>query len=485
MTKKILFPAILCCFTLTILAQTPQPVKRLLKMPYMKGASFSLVIQEVGSDKAKYAVSADLSVIPASVMKTVTTATALELLGNDYRFATSLTYDGHIKDGVLHGNLYIEGSGDPTLGSRFVKDNNTEFLNDWLQGIKAAGIRSIEGSVIADERCFDTEGVSIKWVGEDLGSYFGAGSYGLSVFDNQYKVFVQTGAVGTKPVIKHSEPDMSGLRFHNYLVAGAVATDSSYTLGAPFAADRYLYGVVPANRPLYTMKGDIPDPPYFLADYFSRFLKGKGIQVGGQPSCFRLLDESQQYTSAKRVNLVTTYSPPVSEIVRITNEVSQNLYADALLKTIGHSYTPEAGEVISSFGKGIKRVKQFWDAKGIDTYPLWMFDGSGLSSSDKLSARFLADILLYMATDASSSQTFYNSLPRTGIEGSVRNFMKGYSLEGNIRLKSGSMSRVKGYAGYVDKDGKRYCVTLFVNNYSCDGKIMTYELDRLLRNLFE
>ena len=120
MTKKILFPAILCCFTLAILAQTPQPVKRLLKMPYMKGASFSLVIQEVGSDKAKYAVSPDLSVIPASVMKTVTTATALELLGNDYRFATSLTYDGHIKDGVLHGNLYIEGSGDPTLGSRFV-----------------------------------------------------------------------------------------------------------------------------------------------------------------------------------------------------------------------------------------------------------------------------------------------------------------------------------------------------------------------------
>ena len=159
----------------------------------MKGATLSLIIQEVGSDKPKYAVAQDMAVIPASVMKTITTASALELLGTDYRFPTTISYDGYIKEGVLHGNLYIEGSGDPTLGSRFVKDNNDEFLADWLKGIQAAGIQSVTGSVIADERCFDTEGVSIKWVGEDLGSYFGAGSYGLSVFDNQYKLYVQRG----------------------------------------------------------------------------------------------------------------------------------------------------------------------------------------------------------------------------------------------------------------------------------------------------
>ena len=451
----------------------------------MKGATLSLIIQEVGSDKPKYAVAQDMAVIPASVMKTITTASALELLGTDYRFPTTISYDGYIKEGVLHGNLYIEGSGDPTLGSRFVKDNNDEFLADWLKGIQAAGIQSVTGSVIADERCFDTEGVSIKWVGEDLGSYFGAGSYGLSVFDNQYKLYVQTGEVGSKPVIKHSEPAMNSLRFHNYLIAGSVAADSSYTLGAPFSDDRYLYGVVPAGRTLYTLKGDMPDPPYFLADYFTRYLKNKGIKATGEPTNFRLLNEKQQASNGKRVKLITTYSPTVSEIVKITNEVSQNLYADALLKTIGNSYKPLPGEVISSFGKGIKRVKQFWDEKGIDTYPLWMFDGSGLSSSDKLSARFMTDVLLYMAKDASSSRAFYNSLPRAGMEGSVRNYLKGYSLEGSIRLKSGSMSRVKGYAGYVDKDGKRYCLALFVNNYSCDGKEMTYELDRLLRTLLD
>lgn len=485
MNKKILFPALLLCLTLSVLGQTPQPVKRLLKMPYMKGATLSLIIQEVGNDKVKYAVAPDMAVIPASVMKTITTASALELLGTDYRFPTSIAYDGYIKEGILNGNLYIEGSGDPTLGSRFVKDNNDEFLSDWLKGIQAAGIRSITGSVIADERCFDTEGVSIKWVGEDLGSYFGAGSYGLSVFDNQFKLYIQTGEPGSKPVIKNSEPEMNNLRFHNYLVAGLVAADSSYTLGAPFSEDRYLYGVVPTGRSLYALKGDMPDPPYFLADYFTRFLKRKGITITGEPTNYRLLQEKQQENNGKRIKLITTHSLPVSEIVRITNEVSQNLYADALLKTIGNSYKLLPGEVISSFGKGIKRIKQFWEEKGIDTYPLWMFDGSGLSSSDKLSARFITDVLSYMAKDASSSNAFYNSLPRAGMEGSVRNFLKGFSLEGSIRLKSGSMSRVKGYAGYVDKGGKRYCLALFVNNYSCEGKQMTYELEQLLRTLLD
>lgn len=482
--NKILPLCLLICIHWVADAQTPVPVKRLLQSPYMRGASFSLIVRDVQEGKTVYSYDMDRLQSPASVLKTVATATALEILGEDYRYPTTLEYDGTLKDGTLQGNLYIKGSGDPSLGSSHFAPEQNKFLATWIAALQKAGIRHITGSVISDESIFDTEGASIKWLREDMGNYYAPGSYGLSVFDNMYKLSLQTGAAGTRPVPKGTEPDIPFIRFKNYLKAAPVSSDSAYIIGAPLDDVRYLYGVLPANREAYVLKGDIPDPALYLARYLTTQLQQKGIRVDGAPSCYRIEAEEKRWKKGERQEIVTTYSPTLREIASVCNHVSHNLYADALLKTVGLQYKPRRNEVVSSFGRGVRVVKEYWEKKGLNVFPLRMNDGSGLAPADKVSAGFMGELLVYMATESAVSDAFIASLPQAGVEGSVRNFLKASKLQGKARLKSGGITGVRSYAGYITKDGKTYAVAVFSNNYSCPMSQMTRLLEQLLLQLF-
>ena len=482
--NKIVLLCLLLCLHLLAGAQTPAPVKWLLQAPYMRGASFSLVVKDVQEGRTVYCYDTDRLQSPASVLKTVATATALEILGEDYRYPTTLEYDGILENGTLEGNLYIKGSGDPSLGSSHFAPGQNKFLSTWIAALQKAGIKHITGSVISDESIFDTEGVSIKWLREDMGNYYAPGSYGISIFDNMYKLSLQTGAAGTRPVLKGTEPDIPFIRFKNYLKAAPVSSDSAYIIGAPLDDVRYLYGVLPANREAYVLKGDIPDPALYLARYLTDQLQQKGIRVDGSPSCYRIEVEENRWKKGERKEIVTTYSPTLREIASICNHVSHNLYADALVKTVGLQYKPRRNEMISSFGRGVQVVKEYWEKKGLDVFPLRMNDGSGLAPADKVSAGFMGELLVYMATESAVSDAFIASLPQAGIEGSVRNFLKGSKLQGKARLKSGGITGVRSYAGYITKDGKTYAVAVFSNNYSCPMSRMTRALEKLLLQLF-
>ena len=482
--NKIVLLCLLLCLHLLAGAQTPAPVKWLLQAPYMRGASFSLVVKDVQEGRTVYSYDTDRLQSPASVLKTVATATALEILGEDYRYPTTLEYDGILENGTLEGNLYIKGSGDPSLGSSHFAPRQNKFLSTWIAALQKAGIKHITGSVISDESIFDTEGVSIKWLREDMGNYYAPGSYGISIFDNMYKLSLQTGAAGTRPVLKGTEPDIPFIRFKNYLKAAPVSSDSAYIIGAPLDDVRYLYGVLPANREAYVLKGDIPDPALYLARYLTDQLQQKGIRVDGSPSCYRIEVEENRWKKGERKEIVTTYSPTLREIASICNHVSHNLYADALVKTVGLQYKPRRNEMISSFGRGVQVVKEYWEKKGLDVFPLRMNDGSGLAPADKVSAGFMGELLVYMATESAVSDAFIASLPQAGIEGSVRNFLKGSKLQGKAHLKSGGITGVRSYAGYITKDGRTYAVAVFSNNYSCPMSRMTRALEKLLLQLF-
>ena len=482
--NKIVLLCLLICLHLLAGAQTPAPVKRLLQAPYMRGASFSLVVKDVQDGRTVYSYDTERLQSPASVLKTVATATALEILGEDYRYPTTLEYDGILENGTLKGNLYIKGSGDPSLGSSHFAPGQNKFLTTWIAALQKAGIRHITGSVISDESIFDTEGASIKWLREDMGNYYAPGSYGLSIFDNMYKLSLQTGLAGTRPTLKGTEPDIPLIRFKNYLETAPVASDSAYIIGAPLEDVRYLYGVLPANRETYVLKGDIPDPALYLAHYLTDQLQRKGIRVDGAPSCHRIETEENRWKKGERKEIVTTYSPTLREIASVCNHVSHNLYADALVKTVGLQYKPRRNEMISSFGRGVQVVKEYWEKKGLDVFPLRMNDGSGLAPADKVSAGFMGELLVYMATESAVSDAFIASLPQAGIEGSVRNFLKGSKLQGKARLKSGGITGVRSYAGYITKDGKTYAVAVFSNNYSCPMSRMTRALEKLLLQLF-
>lgn len=480
---KTIFTIVVCLlFLFPEKGQTHPAIERFLCAPYMNGASVSIMIKDVNSGSVIYGYDTEREVIPASVMKTVTTATALEILGEKFRYETAIMYDGQITDSILNGNLYIRGSGDPTLGSSDIGPDRDKIIREWITAIKKAGIRKIAGAVIADESIFDTEGISMKWMREDMGSYYGQGCYGLNIYDNRYSLFLNTGVPNSKPQIEKSEPDMPSILFRNYLTTTKSTKDSTYIIGFPYSNERYLYGTVPANHSGYKLKGDIPEPALFLAEYITKLLQKENITVIGAPTCYRILAEEGKWKKQDRKILTTTYSLPLKDLIRITNYVSNNLYADALLKTIGLKYRSE--EVVSSFDKGIKVLNKYWEDKNIKTSSLWMFDGSGLAPTDKITADFLCELLSYMATKSDASKIFTESLPRAGIEGTVANTLKGSKLQGKTRLKSGSMSRVRSYAGYVTKDNKQYAVAIIVNNFSCNQSQMKTDIEQLLLSLF-
>ena len=457
-------------------------IKRFLSPSYMNGASVSIMIKDIGSGSVLYSHDAEREVIPASVMKTVTTATALEILGENFRYETAIMYDGSITGDILNGNLYIRGSGDPTLGSRNNNTGRDKVLREWIKAIKNTGINKITGAIIADESIFDTEGISMKWLREDIGSYYGQGCYGLNIFDNSYSLFLNSGEPGSKPEINNIDPEIPSLFFHNYLTATKTARDSTYIVGFPYSNERYLYGTIPANRSAYRLRGDIPEPALFLAQYFTQLLKNEQITITGEPTCYRILSQEGKWEKQERKIITTTYSPPLKEIARITNHVSSNLYADALLKTIGLKYRSD--EVMSSFSKGINVINKHWKEKGLKTSSLWMFDGSGLALTDKITATFLCELLSDMATKSKASKAFTESMPRAGMDNTMANFLKGSALQGKARFKSGSMSRVRGYAGYVTKDNKQYVVVVIANNFSCTQAQMKTDIEQLLLSLF-
>lgn len=472
-------------------AQVPQPVKRFLSAPELNGASFALAAKDTGSGDLIYRYDEGKSLTPASVMKLVTTATALDLLGSDFRFETVLEYDGKIEQGVLRGNLYIRGGGDPSLGSAFFADDrnayhpdDNAFMPQWIEALTKAGIHTVNGRVIADERVFDSVGVSGKWMVEDLGNYYAAGSYGLSVFDNRYSLLFRSGSPGEKLKIKQTVPTIEGLRFHNNLTAASIRSDSAYISGMPFANERYLHGVVPAGRENYILRGDIPDPALFLAEYTTEKLVQAGFEITGKPTCCRLLAEKGTVSSEKRTPVCVTLSPRLAEIAGVTNEVSHNLYADALLKTVGLRYQPQHRELISSAERGVKVVLDHWRKKGLDTSALKLYDGSGLAATDKVTAAFICDLLLYMSKESSAAEAFMQGIPRVGADGSVRNFLKGSQLQGRASLKSGGMGGVRAYAGYIRKDNRTYAVALIVNNYAGESRLVTKEIEKLLLSLF-
>lgn len=424
----------------------------------MGAGNYGVNLVDVKSKASIASYNKDKALTPASTMKLVTTATALELYGPDYKIPTQLQYSGFINsNGVLIGDIYIKGGGDPTLGSEHIDRDKDDFFYACIDAVQKAGIKEIDGRIIADETCFDAEGISGKWLWEDLGSYFAAGAYGISIYDNTYRVYFKSGKTGEKPQILKTVPYMGEIGFYNYLESGN--KDSAYIYGIPYSNERWLRGSVPANKELF-LKGDIPEPAYHSASCLKDMLEEGGIHVTGAALSCRIMTIRGEYFSTERVPLLTYYSPPLSEIIRDTNVRSNNHYAEHLFKLIALTKYSQA-----SFSKATEVVEAFWKERGIDFSGVSIYDGSGLAPTNRLTPHLLTDILVYMTDRSKYADAFYASLPIAGKEGTVRGFLKGTSLEGEVHLKSGSITNVQCYAGYFDKDGKRYAFSIMANDY--------------------
>lgn len=449
------------------LKDQPQAVQTFVQEKNLTHAGIGFYAIDLSTGEAIAAYNEDTALIPASTMKVVTSAAALEMLGPDYVFQTKLFYDGVInKKGVLKGNLYIQGMGDPTLGSDGIARKKDAFLKEWLDAMRKQGIKSVAGDIIVLDQLFGYDGVPGKWLWEDFGTDYAAGTYGISVFDNLYTLYLKSGSVGTTPVILRTEPAMPKLKFENYTVTSNDNEDDPYVRGIPFENKRSIHGNIPEKREAFAIKSDIPDPGLFLAEYFFNYLKENGIKVKGKATTARLDSQRPKCETL----LAVTESVPLSEIVNILLSRSDNHYTEHLFRIVQTE-------------KGVT-VSKFWKDRGLNTNPLTMKDGSGLSPQDTVSARFLTDILKYMNEEEVSLGSYEKLFPTAGKEGTVASFLKNTPLDGKAHIKSGSMSGIQSYAGYVEKDGKHYAFALIVNYWNGSRAELRTYMEKLLIDIF-
>ena len=437
------------------------------------GIGINVVDLSTGNVVCKY--NENLALTPASTTKLLTTASALELFGEKYRYETSLYAVGNIdSNGTLNGFLFIKGSGDPTLGSEYLYANPKNFLKDWLVAIQTAGIKRITNGILVGDNPDCYEPISHDWVLADVGNYYAPEIYTISIFDNTYRLYFKSGKVNTTPTIIKTEPQMN-LIFKNYLKTADNNIDNAYIRRLPAYSERAIYGTIPAGRSEFAIKGTIPRPPVFLAEYFKGYLTGNGIHVEGKA------EGAQRNIKNNDKLLKITYSKPLSEIIRVTNVKSNNHYAESLFFTIGKEKT-DVTDCIYIPRQSAEYIKEFWKNRSINTSGAFLYDGSGLAPTNALSVKLLTDLLVYMDNKSNYSKTFYNSLPEAGKEGTVQNFLKTKKPGVTAKIKSGSMSDVQSYAGYIEKDGKKYAFAIIVNNFTGTRAALKKQMEEFLLN---
>ncbi|MFN3917346.1 MAG: D-alanyl-D-alanine carboxypeptidase/D-alanyl-D-alanine-endopeptidase [Flavobacteriales bacterium] len=452
---------------------------KVLKNSHMKNALFGFTLYDLDSSIFLFENQADISLVPASTMKLVTTGAALEILGANYKFSTRIQYDGEIdeKSGTLKGNLYIKGGGDPTLGSRFFGAQNKIFLPEWVAAIQKAGIKRIEGNIIADADVYSNEMIAPTWIWGDIGNYYGAGPSGLTVYDNQLSFYFTSGSKpGDTTKLDSIVPFVPGLKVHNYVRAYETFSDDSYITGAPYTNVRYASGNIPKNKSGFEVKGTQPDPPFLVAFQLATILTDSNITLVGTPTTTRIIKENGLTVNYKnRKDIHKTYSQPLSSIVYWTNLVSNNLFAEHLMRSCGVAKFGD-GSVYS----GTKAIESFWRSKDIDMSGFYMNDGSGLSRADAITARQLTLMLAYMKKSP-VYDTFFKSLPVAGKSGTLTNVAKGTTAQGKISAKSGTISRVKSYSGYcTTKSGRNLAFTMISNNHACSASEIKSMMESLM-----
>jgi len=460
---KLIFPLLI----LSILLVAKNPVDDFITSPLIENANVSLLVKDLATNKTIYQFRPTNSSTPASTMKLVTTATALELLGPGFCFQTKLEIDGTLNsNGVLDGNLYIRGGGDPTLGSEHLGDK--DFLTRWVEEVKKVGIKKITGRIVADATLYDDLGVNQKWTWEDIGNYYAAGAYGISYMDNTYQLVLRSGPVGSIPEILRIIPEIPAMTFENHLISTTIGFDSAYFYGAPHSYLRSIHGEIPANRMEYIIKGDIPNPGLLLAEHFHDKLVESGISI-------RQLPTNNVISGADRRVILVHESPELSEIIKETNVHSNNGYAEQIFR-----YLALTKNSVGTSNGAVQVVRSFWKSKGLPVDQLFMYDGCGLSPVDAVSSQFFVDLLVYMQTKSQHKAAFFNSLPVSGKSGTLTNFLQKTPLQGKVHAKSGTISGVKCYAGYIENNNKTFVFSVLVNRANGTSKAVTRKIEEFL-----
>lgn len=477
---------LICCFFLSEIhlsatfAQTEleNAKNQFVSDPALANASIGFCVVDLKTGVKLTSHQSKISLPPASTTKLFATATAFEVLGENYQPKTRIYASGEMsKSGEISGNLWIRGGGDPTLGSKYYNGDGKEsdFLRKWADTLYQLGLRKIDGSVVGDGSEFGYKGAPEGWTWNDMGNYYGAGPAGLPIFDNMLRYYFKVNGVGTTPVLLKTFPMVEGFHFNNYIVGSTATGDNSYIYGAPYSLDRFGTGYLQANASI-TVKGSIPDPELQFAEELKKALIERGIIVTGKSAGVRnmSLETAWKRYATGHTLLFTNNGPSVSSIAYWTNLKSVNLFAEQLLCLVGYSKNGDG-----STDNALNQMDKFWNPK-ITTSGLYLKDGSGLSRSNAISPEHFCALLKYMH-ESKNAKAFKATLAIAGETGTLSDVCKGQAAQGKIKAKSGTMSRIKSYAGYAEtKSGKELAFSVIVNNYNCSNSALISKIEKLM-----
>ncbi|RYF90566.1 MAG: D-alanyl-D-alanine carboxypeptidase/D-alanyl-D-alanine-endopeptidase [Chitinophagaceae bacterium] len=426
-------------------------------------ASIGLYVVDGKTGQVVFDKNAQLGLAPASTQKVVTSAAAFELLGKNFKYETKFALDGRIKDGIFSGEFKIIASGDPTFGSwRWPSTDRKRLLARLTDSVIAKGVNSINGTLSVNANAWESQATPNGWTWEDIGNYYGAGASILNWHENSYEIVLKPGKnIGDSVKIHSRNPEIKSVLWKNELLTAKAGSGDNAVIYLPESGYlAYLRGTIPAGVETFSIKGAMPFPDAVFLREFKDAMEERKIAVNSRfPSVRKPPPFSYAGVLKTFTPLATVVSPPLDSINYWFMKESINLYGEAFLKTIAFQQ-----KGFGSSDGGLDIIRNFWAERGIEKSALHIKDGSGLSPANRLTPHALVTILQYAKLQNWFS-SFYHSLP----------------LQNSIKMKSGYISGVRSYTGYIkSKAGAEYTFAFIINNFDGSSAAVRTKMWKLL-----
>ena len=433
--------------------------------PVGKG-EWGLLIADAGTGETLYELNADKYFVPASNMKLFTTALALARLGPDYRFHTTLETLGTISpEGILSGNLFLVGRGDPNLSNRkFPYELKEEFdgapervLAQLADALVAKGVKKVAGDIVGDDTYFPRERYPDGWEIGDMVWQYGAAISAIVVDDNTVTLTLTPGALSGDPVAADVAPPTPDFVVDCGVLTSAAGGKPELTLTREPGSNKVLVvGALPAGSTPHNLTLAIQEPALHAAALLKKLLEERGVKVDGNATAVHF--PSGPVAPPGREVLAEHVSIPLGDDVKLVNKISQNLHAEMLLRTSARqNATWATPDDLAKF------PADFYATVGIPPGDVVQVDGSGLSRHDLITPRSVVALLKY-AKAQTWFQTYYASLPVAGIDGTLEDRMKSTIAAGRIHAKTGSVEHVRTRSGFAETPGGRQLIFSFLSN---------------------
>ena len=437
-------------------AELAAACRKLVASPALRRARVSVAVADLSDGEWLVAEGAELLCSVASNAKLATTAAALDALGPDFRFRTTVAAVGKVHGTVLHGDLLVVGRGDPSLSGRFHDGKPTAVLEQWAKAVVDAGISEVRGSIIADDSYFDRVHVHTEWPKGQHSAWYCAQVSALSFNDNCLLLVVAPGAK------RHAAARCSTVPSTSYVdIVNRVVTSRARIGKRAVAAHRAIgrnhiqvTGSIRDRDPPYTTWITIDEPALFTATVFREVLAARGIRCG--PA--RLRVPGLRLDPAATRELITTTST-LGQAVAVANSRSQNFYAEQILKTLARE---KAGK--GTWPAGVELVKAFLRRAHVKG-AFEVRDGCGLARANRYSARQLCLLLAYMHGHK-HRDVYHGSLAEPGKPGTLARRPGLVPLAGRLRAKTGYILNASALSGYLDtRGGRRVAFSILVNDF--------------------